>query len=917
MTVTSYSIFQQLTSVRLASTENIAGTYVNGSLNNGVGATLTATTIGALLIDGVAVQVGNRVLLKLQTSTIENGIYVVRTPGSAISLWMIERSTDLQCIEQCKSGQYFSTGGGNTLIGTMYVLVEPLPSIIGIEPLVFLDVGDSGSIVGPYLLKSANLSDLSNKETGFTNLGLGSGDFLIIDESDFVSGVYTLTNPCPNLILVNATTPGNAVRLPLVDQPQSFIPSQGPVFFIDEGFEGIDVEDASGALISPLEAPACEQFILTSNAFPDGVWFVRSFVSTVNNLSGDVHLSSDNLDANESFTPSNYTPTAGSGWPADSITGNLAGIDAAIATATSIPPVYGEMYFQSNTTPTPIAASNTPIKVSGTYLSGELQGFTQVSGTLTYTQSPTRRALVIVDLTASYDGTAQNTSFYITKNGSVVAKSKQSTYIGDTTPANRPNPCKCIIPLSLGDQLELWVANNDNANDIIVSDLNYSIQSIDSVDANPINNIVQLIWVNDLNGNDSNSGAIDSPMKTYNAARLRAKSLGASINFSFQLMIIGNQDITGDMYISANISIIGLSNYTSGFRVSGSLLLDSDWGTGQSYSHSYNIYIYVGAQYNLIFPAYQPFAHLKFTNCSLNDLSTFIIQGSSTSSGPETVTFENCSTDILPYSPHFITDNINLYLINTDLSDSVVELLATVNAAVQYNLVINNARFNTKNIKVTTSSTSTIKAYITASNTQGATLSLDGTGNTVYVDSTSYMFSLAFANGATLSNIITPSLTDGVVNSNYSPTLYTPTAGTLFATSTLTGNLKGIDLALPHSVLNGIVFTSGVGFSTLTINRSQECKVGNIVFGTASISFTATASTVQIYLGKSFGGSFTTSQYQCIGSGICSKVSSPAIGDARVQSIYAFFPTQYFLVTIQTSANTNYDTEINFTYEIV
>lgn len=148
---------------------------------------------------------------------------------------------------------------------------------------------------------SLNLNFLSNNQTSFSNLGLGSGDDLIIDESDFVAGLYTLTNPCPNLIFVNAETAGNAVRLPPVNEAESFIPSQGPVFFIQSGFEGIDVQDSSGAVISPLVAPGCEQFVLTSNAFPAGVWFVRSFVSTVNGMSGDVLINGSSQSLDETY----------------------------------------------------------------------------------------------------------------------------------------------------------------------------------------------------------------------------------------------------------------------------------------------------------------------------------------------------------------------------------------------------------------------------------------------------------------------------------------------------------------------------------------------------------------------------------------------------------------------------------------
>jgi len=292
MATTSYNVYQQITSVRLSSTENLSGEYFNGQLNNGVGATLVALDPGLLSVDGISVDIGDRLLLKDQTNPGENGIYVVKLPGSSISLWLLERAPDFQSLEQLKVGQYFSVGAGDTLAGAMYVLVEPLPTLIGYSNFIFIDVSTGGNQPGPYLTVAGNLSDLSNNETGFTNLGLGSGQDLIIDESDFVGGLYKLTNPCPNIIFVNAETEGNTVFLPPVDEPQSFIPSQGPVFILQGGFEAIDIADSSGSPLVTIGSPSCHQFVLTDNSFPDGVWYDRPFTSTVNNQSGDVVLSS-------------------------------------------------------------------------------------------------------------------------------------------------------------------------------------------------------------------------------------------------------------------------------------------------------------------------------------------------------------------------------------------------------------------------------------------------------------------------------------------------------------------------------------------------------------------------------------------------------------------------------------------------
>ena len=64
-------------SVRVATTANLAGTY-----NNGAG-TITAGSNGAIAVDGVTLDVNDRVLVKDQTTGTQNGFYKVTATGGA------------------------------------------------------------------------------------------------------------------------------------------------------------------------------------------------------------------------------------------------------------------------------------------------------------------------------------------------------------------------------------------------------------------------------------------------------------------------------------------------------------------------------------------------------------------------------------------------------------------------------------------------------------------------------------------------------------------------------------------------------------------------------------------------------------------------------------------------------------------
>jgi len=81
-------------SVRVATTADL-GTVAYNNGTAGVGATITNTgTLAALSIDGVALSVNDRVLVKDQTAALQNGIYTVTTAGSGAVAWVLTRATD-------------------------------------------------------------------------------------------------------------------------------------------------------------------------------------------------------------------------------------------------------------------------------------------------------------------------------------------------------------------------------------------------------------------------------------------------------------------------------------------------------------------------------------------------------------------------------------------------------------------------------------------------------------------------------------------------------------------------------------------------------------------------------------------------------------------------------------------------------
>jgi len=192
-TTVSQTVFSPwLTPVRLVSTSNIAGTYYNGPNNNGVGATLTIAA-SSLTIDSVVCAVGDRVLLHTQTSTLEQGIYVVKSIGSTV---VLERSDDQQSTEQMKAGEYVAVGAGSVSAGNFYTLVEPIPQRIGVDAIVFNADPSAGGVTFSGGASTANalavFSDTSgNIKAATTTTTLGQA--LAVTGAITASGAITST----------------------------------------------------------------------------------------------------------------------------------------------------------------------------------------------------------------------------------------------------------------------------------------------------------------------------------------------------------------------------------------------------------------------------------------------------------------------------------------------------------------------------------------------------------------------------------------------------------------------------------------------------------------------------------------------------------------------------------------------------
>ena len=126
-------------SVVAASISNSGVIYNNGT--SGVGATLTADTNRALTtLDGVSIALNDRVLIKDQTTQLQNGIYTLTTVGSSSVPFVLTRATDADNNPsgEMKNGDEVFCVGGTINGGKSFInstTVDPI--VIGTTAITF------------------------------------------------------------------------------------------------------------------------------------------------------------------------------------------------------------------------------------------------------------------------------------------------------------------------------------------------------------------------------------------------------------------------------------------------------------------------------------------------------------------------------------------------------------------------------------------------------------------------------------------------------------------------------------------------------------------------------------------------------------------------------------------------------------
>lgn len=196
-------------------------TYSNGS--SGVGATLTGVGLGALTVDSVAVTIGDRILVKDESTGANNGIYTVTVAGSAGAAYVLTRALDFNQPAEIP-GAFTFVEAGTVNVDAGFVCTNASTVTIGTTAIAFTQFSGAGQITaGAGLTKTANTINA----VGTTNRIVVNADSI-----DLGSDVYTVAGT--DVALADGGT-GASLTDPNADRMMFWDDSAGSMAWLTPG----------------------------------------------------------------------------------------------------------------------------------------------------------------------------------------------------------------------------------------------------------------------------------------------------------------------------------------------------------------------------------------------------------------------------------------------------------------------------------------------------------------------------------------------------------------------------------------------------------------------------------------------------------------------------------------------------------
>ncbi|EKD89708.1 MAG: hypothetical protein ACD_33C00003G0002 [uncultured bacterium] len=289
-------------SVRVATTANLVATYNNGA--SGVNATLTATSNGALVVDGKTPIVGDRILVKDQTTKLQNGAYTVQQVGNPSTPYILKRVETINESSEVP-GSYFYTYDGNTLKGTGWVITVA-------DPITF-NIGTNDIDVNQFSGQGSMIAGNGLTLTGNTlNVNTASATRIVVNADNID-------------LATTGVTPGNYTKV-VVDGYGRVTSATNPTTLAGYGINDGQPLNANLTSLSGVAAPGVIVRDNSNNMVAKAVAVTGSGLSVTNSsgaASGDIIIVSNATNANTANAL--VARDASGNFSANTVTANLTG----------------------------------------------------------------------------------------------------------------------------------------------------------------------------------------------------------------------------------------------------------------------------------------------------------------------------------------------------------------------------------------------------------------------------------------------------------------------------------------------------------------------------------------------------------------------------------------------------------------
>ena len=256
--------------VYTATTGNLTADYDNEI--DGVGATLTATTDGALQVDGEFPLYLDRVLVWQQTSAIQNGVYKVDVVGDSVTPYRLIRSedSDNNPSGEIRYGDYTLILSGDTNGGKGFICNTVGTVVVGTTPITFVQYNVAQAVTPGFGL-------------------LTSSPNVIAIDTAITQGKITLTTTGSGAATLNTTT--NVLNIPVTSGGSGGIGTVTSVAALT--LTSVSQTDLSSTVVNETSTPVITLNVPNASATNRGVLTAANF-TTFNNKQ-DVLVSATNI----------------------------------------------------------------------------------------------------------------------------------------------------------------------------------------------------------------------------------------------------------------------------------------------------------------------------------------------------------------------------------------------------------------------------------------------------------------------------------------------------------------------------------------------------------------------------------------------------------------------------------------------